>query len=128
MKILVSNDIPEEVRVALSQKFNAYCRPLPATYTLPNILITGVGGTEENDIDTMDIVLDARAETAAEALDTINKAIGALKYYAGEQGTAIRYVYINTLPQEAVVDPVRPDLSMCTARLRIVAHKKEIEI
>ena len=63
MKIKRSVDIEDEVRIALSDHFTAYCRPLPADYMLPNILVTQVGGSDRSDIDTFEVVLDARAET-----------------------------------------------------------------
>ena len=40
MTINRSIDIEEEVRTALLPYQTAYCRPLPAEYNLPNILIT----------------------------------------------------------------------------------------
>ena len=46
MKINKSIDIEEEVRTALAPHLTVYCRPLPAEYGLPNILVTQVGGTD----------------------------------------------------------------------------------
>ena len=45
MIINKSIDVEEEIRTALAPYLTAYCRPLPKHYTLPNILITQVGGT-----------------------------------------------------------------------------------
>lgn len=76
MIINKSIDIEEEIRSALSEYQTAYCRPLPAEYTLPHILITQVGGQTVQTIDTFYVVLDSRAETEAAALDYLNTAIG----------------------------------------------------
>lgn len=127
MKIKRSIDIENEVRVGLSDYLTAYCRPLPAEYTLPNILITQVGGSDENGIDTFDVVLDARAETEAAASETLRTAIGVLKAVAAAQTTAIRYVEVNTSGSWGT-DPVRPDLALCTARIRVAAHLENLEV
>ena len=127
MKIKRSIDIENEIRVGLSDYLTAYCRPLPAEYTLPNILITQVGGADANDIDTFDVVLDARAETEAAASETLRTAIGVLKAVAKNQTTAIRYVEVNTSGSWGT-DPVRPDLALCTARIRVVAHLENLEV
>lgn len=127
MKIKRSIDIENEIRVGLSDYLTAYCRPLPAEYTLPNILITQVGGSDANDIDTFDVVLDARAETEAAASETLRTAIGVLKAVAKNQTTAIRYVEVNTSGSWGA-DPVRPDLALCTARIRVTAHLENLEV
>lgn len=127
MKIKRSIDIENEIRVGLSDYLTAYCRPLPAEYTLPNILITQVGGSGENGIDTFDVVLDARAETEAAASETLRTAIGVLKAVAAAQTTAIRYVEVNTSGSWGT-DPVRPDLALCTARIRVAAHLENLEV
>ena len=127
MKIKRSIDIENEIRVGLSDYLTAYCRPLPAEYTLPNILITQVGGADANDIDTFDVVLDARAETEAAASETLRTAIGVLKAVAKNQTTAIRFVEINTSGSWGT-DPVRPDLALCTARIRVAAHLEILEV
>lgn len=127
MRIKRSIDIENEIRVGLSDYLTAYCRPLPAEYTLPNILITQVGGSDANDIDTFDVVLDARAETEAAASETLRTAIGVLKAVAKNQTTAIRFVEINTSGSWGT-DPVRPDLALCTARIRVVAHLENLEV
>lgn len=122
-----SIDIEDEIRGALDAYFTAYCRPLPAEYTLPNILITQVGGTTSNKVDTFGVVLDARAATEAEALDTLNRAVGILKAVAKNQTTALRYVNVNSAGSWGN-DPVRPDLAMCSARLDVVAHQTIMEV
>ena len=68
MIINVSIDIEDEIRQALESYQTAYVRPLPAEYDLPHILITQVGGTTSQTIDTFAVVLDSRARTEAEAL------------------------------------------------------------
>lgn len=127
MIINKSIDIEEEIRSALSEYQTAYCRPLPAEYTLPHILITQVGGQTAQTIDTFYVVLDSRAETEAAALDYLNTAIGILKQVAKEQATAIRHVTVNSSGSWGN-DPVRPDLAMCSARLDVVAHQTIKEI
>jgi len=127
MIINKSIDIEEEIRSALSEYQTAYCRPLPAEYVLPHILITQVGGQTVQTIDTFYVVLDSRAETEAAALDYLNTAIGILKQVAKEQTTAIRHVTVNSSGSWGN-DPVRPDLAMCSARLDVVAHQTIKEI
>ena len=127
MRILKSIDIENEIREALSDFIAAYCRPLPADYDLPNILITQVGGMDSQTIDTFEVVLDSRARTEAAALDNLNTAVGILKQVAKEQTSALRHVVVNSSGSWGA-DPVRPDLSMCSARLAIVAHQKMMEV
>lgn len=121
MDILVSNDIEFEVQQALSEYFTIYCRPLPEDYSLPNLLVTQVGGNDNNTIDFYEVVIDSRAETDGEANEYLRKAIGTLKAIAKQQNTVIRLVRVNTSGSWGN-DPVRPDLSMCSARLEIWAH------
>ena len=127
MKIHKSIDIEEEVRTALEPHQKAYCRPLPADYSLPNILITQVGGTETDRIDTFEVVLDSRAETEAEALSYLNLAKAILIQTAKEQTTALRHVVVNTSGSWGA-DPVRPDLAMCSARISVTAHQQKVEV
>lgn len=127
MTINRSIDIEEEVRAALLPYQTAYCRPLPAEYNLPNILITQVGGTQADTIDTFEVVLDSRAETEAEALSYLNMAKAILIQTAKEQTTALRHVTINTSGSWGA-DPVRPDLAMCSARITATAHRQIVEV
>ena len=127
MTINRSIDIEEEVRTALLPYQTAYCRPLPAEYSLPNILITQVGGTQTDKIDTFEVVLDSRAETEADALGYLNTAVAILIQTAKEQTTALRHVTINTSGSWGA-DPVRPDLAMCSARIAVTAHRQIVEV
>ena len=127
MVIKKSIDIEEEIRTALAPYLTAYCRPLPRHYALPNILITQVGGMTTGSIDTFSVVIDSRAKREAEALDTLNTAIGIIKQTAKEQMTAMRHVTVNTSGSWGT-DPVRPDLSMCSARIDVVAHQITEEV
>lgn len=127
MIIHKSIDIEEEVRTALSPYQTAYCRPLPADYSLPNILITQVGGTDTDRVDTFEVVLDSRAETEAEALSYLNMAKAILIQTAKEQTTALRHVVVNTSGSWGA-DPVRPDLAMCSARISVTAHQQKVEV
>ena len=122
-----SIDIEEEVRTALSPHQTAYCRPLPADYSLPNILVTQVGGTDTDRVDTFEVVLDSRAETEAEALSYLNMAKAILIQTAKEQTTALRHVVVNTSGSWGA-DPVRPDLAMCSARISVTAHQQKVEV
>ena len=117
-----SVDIEDEVRIALKDHLTAYCRPLPKDFSLPCILITQVGGTDQDgQIDTFEVTLDARADNAADANETLRNAIGVLRKAAGDQTTAIRFVDVNSSGSWGS-DPARPDLAMYSARIRVVAH------
>lgn len=119
-----SIDIEDAVRMAMADHLTAYCRPLPKDYRLPCILVSKVGGTDRDKIDTFEVVLDSRAKTEYEADLTLRNAIGILK---AVEGTAIRYVTVNSSGSWGS-DPARPDLAMCSARLRIVAHVERATI
>lgn len=127
MEILRSIDIENVVRMALTDYFQIYCRPLPEKFTVPSLEVSKVGGTDKSTIDTFDVVLDSRAKSEADADELLRNAIGALKQIAKEQTTELRYVEVNAAGSWGS-DPVRPDLAMCSARLRIVAHQEKITI
>lgn len=127
LKIIRSIDIEDVIRTALSGHFTIFCRPLPAKFIVPSLEISSVGGTDENEVDTFDVVLDARAQEDAEANELLRNAIGTLKAVAKKQTTAIRHVTVNTSGSWGS-DPVRPDLAMYSARLRITAHQESIII
>lgn len=122
-----SIDVEDEVRQALSGHIKAYCRPLPKDFTVPSILVQQVGGTDANTIDSFEVVLDARAETDAEANETLRNAIGILKAVTANQTTALRHVSVNSSGSWGN-DPVRPDLAMCSARIRVIAHEERTEV
>ena len=121
-----SIDIEDAVRMALADHLTVYCRPLPASYSLPCILDTQVGGSDTNKIDTFEITLDSRAKEEAEALEYLRNAVGVLKAVAGSN-TPIRHVSVNSSGSWGE-DPVRPDLAMCSARLEVVAHLENVTI
>lgn len=127
MRIKRSIDIEDTIREALAQHVTAYVRPLPAEYSLPHVQIQQVGGADVNTIDTFEVTIDARAETEAEALLTLRNAVGILRAVAQSQETPIAYVTVNSSGSWGV-DPVRPDLAMCSARVRVVAHLEEAEV
>ena len=127
LEINRSIDIEDVIRTALSGHFTIYCRPLPAKFTVPSLEISSAGGTDENKVDTFDVVLDARAQEDAEANELLRNAIGALKVIAKQQTTAIRHVTVNASGSWGS-DPVRPDLAMYSARLRLTAHQESIII
>jgi len=123
-----SVDIEDEVRKALKDYMTVYCRPLPANFTTPCILITLVGGSDQSGhIDTFDVTLDARAVDEGTANETLRNAIGLMRKAAGDQTTAIRSVSVNTSGSWGS-DPVRPDLSMYSARISVVAHLEDAAI
>lgn len=122
-----SIDVEEEIRAALSDYMTTYVRPLPASFTVPSILITATGGSETNKVDTFNVVVDSRAELEADALLNLRNAVGIIRKIAEGQTTALRYVAVNTLGSWGR-DPVRPELAMCSATLRVVAHIEEVEV
>ena len=102
-----------------------YCRPLPANFSTPCILVTQVGGTDQDgQVDTFDATLDARATNAADANETLRNAVAILRKVAGDQTTAIRHVEVNSSGSWGN-DPVRPDLAMYSARVRVWAHLED---
>lgn len=127
MRFLKSIDVENEIRIALSDYLNVYCRPLPKDYALPNILVTQVGLRQENKIDYFEVVLDSRSDIDEEALDYLNTAVGILKQVAKEQTTELRKVTVNTSGSWGL-DPVRPDLKMCSARLQVEVHQTIMEV
>lgn len=116
-----SIDIENAIREYLKDYFTVYVRPLPKTFDLPSLLVTQVGGTESDKIDTFAVVLDARAKTDGEALNLIHDAIGALKQ------SEIGWITATSTASWGN-DPVRPELALCTARLEITTHKTYKEI
>lgn len=127
MIINKSIDVENVVRQALSGYLFAYCRPLPKDFDVPCILVQQVGGADDNTIDSFEIVLDARAETEAEANEAMRTAIGILKTVAAHQTTALRHVSVNSSGSWGN-DPVRPDLAMYSARIRVIAHEEQTEV
>lgn len=122
MNILKPVDIEEEIRLALADYMTAYCRPLPANYSLPCILITAAGGSSRDQVDTFTVSIDARAETDAGAYDALATALGILEEQARQQAGALRNATINSLARWGS-DPVRPDLKLCTATVLVTAHR-----
>lgn len=131
MTINRSIDIEDAVRTVLSEYMTAYCRPLPADYSLPNVLVTATGGDTDSassgkgKVDTFMVVLDARAETEAEAMETARNAVAILET-VGQSG-GISHVGINSLYSWGA-DPIRPDLAMCSATLMVTAHRETVTI
>lgn len=127
MKINKSIDVEEEIRASLNDYIKAYVRPLPANFDVPSILITAVGGTDENTIDYFDVTLDSRAKEDATALENLQTAVGIVIAIAKSQTTKLRFAKVNSLGSWGR-DPVRPDLAMCSARLRVLAHIETMEV
>lgn len=122
MEILKPIDIEDEARLALADYMTAYCRPLPSDYALPCILVSATGGSSDDTIDTFTLSIDSRAETDAEAYDYLTDALGVLEAQAEKQTGALRHIMINSLARWGV-DPVRPDLKLCTATVLVTVHR-----
>lgn len=126
-------DIEDAVRVVLAGYITCYCRPLPENFSVPSVLVQQVGGSEDNNwtgsevMNTFDIALDSRASTEYDAWTLLRNAVGILKTVSQTQTTNICYVEVNTEGSWGT-DPVRPDLAMCSARLRIKARPETIII
>ena len=122
-----SIDIEDAIRTELAEHLAAYCAPLPAEYTLPNILVTATGGDSESTasgrgkVDRFIVVLDARAETEAEAMLVCRNAVAIL------EASSSFYVSVNSL-YSWTQDPVRPDLAMCSATITATAHREDITL
>ena len=127
MKIDRSIDVEEEIRVALNAYIKTYVRPLPAKFEVPSILVTAVGGDTENTVDYFDVTLDSRASEDATALGNLRNAVGIVVKIALSQQTRLRFAEIINLGSWGR-DPVRPELAMCTARLRVLAHIETVEV
>ena len=127
MKIDRSIDVEEEIRVALNAYIKTYVRPLPAKFEVPSILVTAVGGDTENTVDYFDVTLDSRASEDAIALENLRNAVGIVVKIALSQQTKLRFAEIINLGSWGR-DPVRPELAMCTARLRVLAHIETVEV
>lgn len=123
MEIHRSIDIEDEVRLALKDYFDIYCRPLPKDFVVPSLLVTQTGGSDDNTIDNFNITIDSRAETEAEALNLLLDATATLKEIAKLQSSKLRFVNVNTCGSWGT-DPIRPDLAMATAQLTVYTHKE----
>lgn len=127
MRIPISIDVEDAVRLALSEYITTYCRPLPKDFEAPSILVTKTGGTDADTIDQHVITLDARAKSEAEADLILRQAIGILKASAALHSTPIKHITVNSSGSWGL-DPVRPDLCMCTATLEVIAHETTMEV
>lgn len=127
MQIQTSVDIEYEVQKILDTYMTAYCRPLPADFETPCILVTKVGGSDVDTIDSAEIVLDSRASRESQAVELLNKAIGVLRKISRESTTPVRHIRVTSSGSWGV-DPVRPDLAMCSARLSVTAHLENTTI
>lgn len=127
MNILRPVDIENEVRLALNDYFEVYCRPLPKTYNLPNILVEQTGGSTSDTVDTFQVKLSVRAKTDGDAIDTLRTALGVLEAQTEAQVGALRHMSLNSLASWGS-DPVRPDLKLCTATILVIAHRELFEI
>ncbi len=120
-----SVDIEDEVRSALAGRMTAYCRPLPADFVTPCILVQSVGGgtdatmTGKGKVDHFTVVLDARAASAADADELVRTATAILEKSMAAQ--------VNSLYSWGS-DPVRPDLAMRSVTLLIHAHREKVSI
>ena len=127
MIINKSLDIEEQIRVALLPYVSTYVRPLPKEFVTPSILVELMGGTSANLVDTFTVRLSSRATLEAEALDLLRTALGVLEYQTKNQVGELRFSTEQNLMNWGN-DPVRPDLSLCSATVNVVAHKIEVEV
>lgn len=127
MNINIPIDVEDEVRKALSPYITTYCRPLPKEFSVPCILSSKTGGGDNDTIDRFMVSLDSRAKTEAEADLTLRKAIGILKASAALHETPIKHITVNSSGSWGV-DPVRPDLCMCSATIEVIAHETTMEV
>ena len=127
MDILISVDIEDEVRKALTDYITVYVRPLPEGFITPSVLVEQMGGTTENTIDKFIVRLSARASTEEEALTLANIAVGILVRQARDQFGALRSASQNSLMSWGN-DPIRPDLKLATATVEVIAHKESFDI
>lgn len=127
MNIDRSIDVEEAIRASLSEYIQAYVRPLPANLVVPSVTITAVGGDTEDRVDRFEVTLDSRAKEEETALLNLRNAIGIITEIAKSQTTALRFAEVNTLGSWGK-DPVRPDLAMCSARIRVIAHVETVEV
>lgn len=127
IQIQTSVDIEYEIQKILTSYMTAYCRPLPANFTMPCILVTKVGGSDRDTIDSTEIVLDSRAPRETQAVALLNKAVGILRKISRESTTPVRHIQVTSSGSWGV-DPVRPDIAMCSARVSVTAHLETITI
>ena len=127
IQIQTSVDIEYEIQKILDSYMTVYCRPLPANFSMPCILVTKVGGSDLDTIDNAEIVLDARAERESQAVTLLNKAVGVLRKVSRESTTPVRHIQVTSSGSWGV-DPVRPDIAMCSARLSVTAHLENTTI
>ena len=124
-------DFEDEIRKILTDRITAYCKPLPKDFVLPCVLITQVGGRTTytwagvGEIDSVDITIDSRAETDAEAMETLRNALSYLEESVSSQSTPLMMMELNTF-SSTINDPVRPDLKLCTARILTRARREII--
>lgn len=127
MNIERSIDVEDEIRKVLNPYMTCYCRPLPAKFSVPSILVTQVGGGDLDHIDSLNVVLDSRAEHEAEALEQLRNALGVLRTAVKEQTSPLRFMEVASSGSWGS-DPLRQDLAMCSATIRVVAHLENTTI
>ena len=125
-----SIDVEDAIRTALKDHITTYCRPLPEKFTVPCLLVQATGGSSEatasgiGKIDTFVVVIDSRAVEEETALRNLRNAVAIVEKY---RPVGVSYVAVNSLYSWGV-DPVRPDLAMCSATLMVTAHREKVTI
>ncbi len=125
-----SIDVEDAIRTALKDHITTYCRPLPEKFTVPCLLVQATGGSSEatasgiGKIDTFMVVIDSRAVEEETALRNLRNAVAIVEKY---RPVGVSYVAVNSLYSWGV-DPVRPDLAMCSATLMVTAHREKVTI
>lgn len=133
MTIKKSIDVEDAIRSALDDYMTIYCRPLPASFTTPCILVQWVGGSSigtasgRGEVDTFTVTLDARAEEEGDAAELIRTAVAILEDVCSKQEHGLSGASLNSLYPWGT-DPVRPDLAMCSATLQVTAHRQTVTI
>lgn len=127
MEIERKIDAEDELRQIMTGHVKTYSRPLPASYQLPHAEVSVVGGTEGEKIDTFDLLINIRAETEAEASETMRNYLAIAKKEIESQKTAFATFAVNSQWSWGR-DASRPDLALCQARVIVKAHPEEINI
>lgn len=132
MSITISRsiDVEDAIREVLSPYMTVFCPPLPEKFTTPCVLIQSTGGdtdatmTGKGKVDSFVVAVDARAEEEADAMELLRNAVAIL---TETRDADYSYAAVNSLYSWGV-DPVRPDLAMCSAALLVIAHREVVTL
>ena len=125
-----SIDVEDAIRTALDPYMTAYCPPLPESFTVPCILVQATGGDTDatasgkGKVDSFGVTIDSRANEESDALEALRTAVAII---TETKDAGYAHAEVNSLYSWGV-DPVRPDLAMCSAALVVTAHRETITI